>query len=131
MISVSLSVLSLWLRRFLSSDSIEGNVKDVEEANNAFLPTYLGYFFVALGISKLETLIVIFVILFAFTLVSQTPYFNPLFLSFGYHFYYMTTKNNVRVFMISKKRIRSVEGLKFSKLKRINDFTYIDLEGEE
>lgn len=129
-IPIILTGISLLLTKFLSDDNIEGNVKDIEPANNSFLPSYLGYFFVALSVPYYETLIFIFVILFAFTYFSQTLYFNPLFLLWGYQFYYITTGNNVKIFLISKRRIRSTEGLSFQKLKRINNFTYIDKGGK-
>lgn len=129
-IPIILTGISLLLSRFLSSDSITGEIKDVEQANNAFLPSYLGYFFVALSIQYNETLLFVFLILFAFTFFSQTLYFNPLFLFWRYQFYYITTENNVKLFIISKKQIRSSNGLRFSLLKRINNFTYID-KGDE
>lgn len=78
-------------------------VIEAEQANNAFLPSYLGYFFVALSINHFETLAFIFTILFLFTFYSQTLYFNPLFLLFGYHFYYLTTVNKTKVLMITEK----------------------------
>jgi hypothetical protein len=129
-IPILLTGVSLLLTKFLSDDNIEGNVKDIEPANNSFLPSYLGYFFVALSVPYYETLIYIFVILFAFTYFSQTLYFNPLFLLWGYQFYYISTGNNVKIFLISKRQIRCTEGLSFPKLKRINNFTYIDKGGK-
>lgn len=128
LIPVLLTAISLVLSRFLSSDSIGGKINDVEQGNNAFLPSYLGYFFVAISIPRWETLVFVFLILFIFTYVSQTSYFNPLFLLWGYQFYYITTENNVKIFLISKKPIRTTEGLSFRNLKRINNFTYIDRE---
>lgn len=130
-IPVLFTAISLLVKQYLSDDSIESNIKDVEQANNTFLPSYLGYFFVALSVPYCETLIFIFAILFIFTYFSQTLYFNPLFLIFGYQFYYITTENNVKIFLISKKQIRSTKGLTFPNLKRINNFTYIDLGGED
>jgi len=128
-VPVMLTGISLLLTRFLSDDSIEGGIKDLEQANNAYLPSYLGYFFVALSVPYEETLIFVFILLFMFTFFSQTLYFNPLFLFWGNHFYYLTTDKNVKIFLITKKRIRCTENLSFPKLKRINNFTYIDIGG--
>ena len=89
------------------------------------------YFFVALSVPFYETLVFIFTILFIFTYFSQTLYFNPLFLLWGYQFYYITSENNVKIFLISKKCIRSTQGLSFPNLKRINNFTYIDKGGND
>lgn len=129
-IPVILTWISLLLKTYLSKDSIECEIKDVEQANNAFLPSYLGYFFVALSVQTVETMIFIYVMLFVFTFVSQTLYFNPLFLCFGYHFYYIITAENIKQFIISKRKIRRTKCLNFASLRRINNFTYIDTEEE-
>lgn len=105
-----------------------GDIENVEYANDAFLPSYLGYFFVALDVPNYETLCFVYPLIFVFTFLSQTLYFNPLFLIFGYHFYNLTTANNVRVFMITKKKFKDPKTISFPSLKRINDFTFIDNE---
>ncbi|OQP62912.1 hypothetical protein A3860_26000 [Niastella vici] len=130
---VLLTLLSLIVSKFLADDNIEAEegksvIKEVEQANNAYLPSYLGYFFVALSVPQYETLIFVFAILFLFTFLSQTLYFNPLFLVFGYHFYYLTTETNIKIFLITKKNLKDPSKLNFPKLKRVNDFTFIDKE---
>ncbi len=87
-----LAYISLLLAKKLANDEIEkGSINQVEPANNVYLPTYLGYFFVALSINNFEALVFIYFIIFIFTFFSQTLYFNPIFLIFGYKFYYVTT----------------------------------------
>ncbi len=130
-VPVLFTYLSLLLADRLSDDSIEmenekSAIREIEQANNAYLPSYLGYFFVALSVPYCDTLIFVFAILFLFTFLSQTLYFNPLFLIFGYHFFYLTTENNVKIFLITKKKLKEPSHLAFPKLKRINDFTFID-----
>ncbi len=140
LIPIIFTFLSLIVANRLDSDSIEferiedkekginSPIKEIEQANNAFLPSYLGYFFVALSVPYCDTLIFVFGILFVFTFLSQTLYFNPLFLFFGYHFYYLTTDNNIRIFIITRKKIKDPKKESFPKLKRINNFTFIDKE---
>ncbi len=140
LIPIILTFLSLIVAKGLDSDSIEfektedkekginSPIKEIEQANNAFLPSYLGYFFVALSVPYCDTLIFVFGILFIFTFLSQTLYFNPLFLFFGYHFYYLTTDNNIRIFIITRKKLKDPKKESFPKLKRINNFTFIDKE---
>jgi len=132
-IPVLLSFISLFLARFLDVDSLEktndtSKIAEVEQANNAFLPSYLGYFFVALSVPYFETLIFIFAILFLFTFFSQTLYFNPLFLLFRYQFYYLTTVNRTKLFVITKKHLKKPKDVDLPHLKRINNFTFIDTE---
>lgn len=132
-IPILLTLASLFFSRFLEIDSIESEnniqaIIEVEQANNAFLPSYLGYFFVALSVPFGETLIYVFSILFVFTFLSQTLYFNPLFLIFGYQFYYVTTCNNVKIFMITRRTLKLPATLNFPRLRRINNFTFIDVK---
>lgn len=131
LIPVIFTYFSIYLSSFLISDSIENDgdtsaIREIEQANNAYLPSYLGYFFVALSVPECKTLVFVFIILFLFTFLSQTLYFNPLFLLFGYHFYYLTTANNIKIFIITKKAIKDPKNVTFPILKRVNNFTFID-----
>lgn len=130
-VPVFFTFLSLLFSKLLINDSLEEEegisaIKEIEQANNAYLPSYLGYFFVALSVTYCDTLVFVFAILFLFTFLSQTLYFNPLFLVFGYHFYYLTTATNIKIFLITKKELKDPNKLNFPKLKRINNFTFID-----
>jgi len=131
LIPIILTLFSLLISKCLTEDSIEALnnvpiIKEVEQANNSYLPSYLGYFFVALSINFCDTLIFSYGILFVFTFLSQTLYFNPLFLIFGYHFYYITTSTNIKIFIITRRSLKNPDKLDFPKLRRINDFTFID-----
>ncbi|GGZ64795.1 hypothetical protein GCM10008088_27820 [Mesonia mobilis] len=128
LIPILLTFLSLLIAKKLSKDNISlGTIKSIEQANNAFLPSYLGYFFVALSVPYIDTLIFVFAILFVFTFLSQTLYFNPLFLIFKYHFYYLTTTNEIKIFIITRRILKAPQKTEFKQLRRINDFTFIDL----
>lgn len=124
-----LTGISVLLSQYLGKEVLTtGDIINVEYANDAFLPSYLGYFFVALDVPNAETMYFVYPIIFVFTFLSQTLYFNPLFLVFGYHFYNLTTVNNVRIFMITKKKFKNPDAINFPHLRRINNFTYIDNE---
>lgn len=125
-----LAGICLGLADFLSHDSIEGGLRDIELANDSYMPSYLGYFFVALSIpdESFLTAAVIFCMLLVFILCSQNLYYNPLFLLFGYHFYYVTNQEGMKIFIISKRTIKNTKGLSFSNLRRINYFTFLDKE---
>lgn len=128
LIPIVLTVLSFLVAMKLPKDSLQSNsIKEIELANNNFLPTYLGYFFVSLGINDIPTLVVVFLIIYVFTFLSQTLYFNPIFLLFGYHFYFIKTSANVKIFLITKKKLKTPGENGFDKLRRINNYTFIEL----
>ncbi|WP_430592510.1 hypothetical protein [Humidisolicoccus flavus] len=126
-IPILLTGLSIWLSSWLGKDSFAvGEISSIEYANNAFLPSYLGYFFVALSIPNVETLIFVYVILFAFTYFSQALYFNPLFLIFGFKFYHVTTATGTAIFLISKKDYRVPADIVIAEARRINGYTFLE-----
>lgn len=126
-IPILLTGLSIWLSKYLGKDEFNaGDVASIELANNSFLPSYLGYFFVALSIGNWETLCFVYGILFVFTLLSQALYFNPLFLLFGYEFYNITTKNGTVIFLISRQKYKKPDDIEISVAYRINNYTFIE-----
>ena len=81
LISVLLTYVSLLLSRYLDFDSVESEkgesaIKEIELAVIPFLPSYLGYFFVALSVNHFETLIFVFAILFIFTYAISNALFQ-------------------------------------------------------
>ena len=123
---VLLSLLSLYLFRFSGDDKLTA-CTEFSLADNEFLPVYLGYFFLAVSIDKFETMVFVYAIIFIFTYLSQTQYFNPIFLLFGYHYYHVLTPEGSRVFVIARgKLLKNKSNFSFDKLKRINDTTFIE-----
>lgn len=122
-----LTGLSIWLVRWLGKDSFSaGQIISIEYANNAFLPSYLGYFFVALSVPNLETLVFVYGILFAFTYFSQALYFNPYFLIYGFKFYNVTTAKGTVVFLITTKDYRVPSEIVIQEARRINGYTLLE-----
>lgn len=127
LVPIALSGLSIFLSRYLGKDEFKaGQVVDIEHANNSFLPSYLGYFFVALSIGNWETLIFVYSVLFVFTFLSQALYFNPLFLLFGFEFYNLKTKNGAAIFLISRNHYKTPCDIEIEKAYRINNYTFIE-----
>jgi len=127
LIPIFLTWLSIFVSSYLGKDSFEeGKIKTIEHANNSFLPSYLGYFFVALSVQNGETLLFVYSVLFVFTFLSQALYFNPLFLLFGFEFYNITTKNGAAIFLISRYVYKIPSEIDISTAFRINNYTYIE-----
>ena len=117
-VAILLAKASLFFAKRLSDDSIsKKSLSDIEVANDTYVPIYLGYFFVALSVQSYWIFLFVFGMIFIFTFLSQTSYFNPLYLLFGYRFYYVTNQSNVKVPAL----------VHFEKIKRINDYTFIDI----
>ncbi len=126
-IMVSLTRLSLVLRKYLAvADIKKESITNIEYANDSFLPSYLGYFFVALDVPDNGAIYFVYFIILIFTFLSQTLYFNPIFLLFGYQFYYLTNTDNVRIFLITKQDLRIPKNVEFDRIIVINNYTYIE-----
>lgn len=129
-VPVALTWLSIRISFWLGKDEFSaGDVVEISYANNSFLPSYLGYFFVALSVPNWDTLIVVYGMLFVFTFRSQALYFNPLFLLYGFEFYNVTTQGGASLFLISKKRYKLPVNVAIHTARRINDFTFMEREG--
>ena len=110
-------------------DSKHNDCADCAIADSSFLPIYLGYFFVALSVSGLVSMLFVFATVFVFTFVSQTQYFNPILLlwPFHYHFYHLKTAAGTSIFVIKRGPvIRNAEDMELNNLRRINNTTFID-----
>ena len=126
---ILLSIASIYLIHMLSDDEIEKDTLiNIEPANDAFLPSYLGYFFVALSVSDIQMFMVVFGIIAIFIYYSRISYFNPIFFIFGYKFFYVINSNNVKVLLITKKELKTTQSASFNHLKRITNYTFIDIE---
>lgn len=127
LIILSFLLIELTKRNGSSYKIVLGSVTEIENANEAFLPSYLGYFFVALSINSVQLFFSIFMVIFIFIYKSKLSHFNPIFLLLGYKYYYYTldgTKN----LLITKKKIKRPKDLEISRVVRLNDFTFIELE---
>ena len=126
--------ISMKLLEKLSKDRIkEGEIIEIENSTNNFLPSYLGYFFVALSISDNDflTMSIIYCIIVLFVFYSQTNYFNPFLLILGYKFYKIKTNRGLSLLLISKKEFKKSNEVIIEKVYRINNSTYIDTQKSE
>lgn len=99
----------------------------LEASNNDFLANYLAFFFVALSINDATTFWIVLGLTLLFTFFSRVSYFNPVFLIFGFNFFYVHTGENVKVLLISRKKLRSPELFEPTNVRRINDYTFMEV----
>ncbi|MCG3824023.1 hypothetical protein [Photobacterium damselae] len=117
---------ALWLTRFLSKETISSKeIVSIEPANDTFLPSYLGYFFVALSINDFSTFIYVFGLIFIFVFFSKISYFNPVFLLFNLKFFYVVNGSGTKIVLITKKELKEPSNVVFDDLRRINNYTFI------
>lgn len=121
-----ITLISLGICKLLAKSTIN-KVVSLEASNNDFLANYLAFFFVALSVKGLITFWVVFGMTILFTFVSRVSYFNPVFLVFGFNFYYIHTGENVKVMLISKKKLKSPQTFESMSVRRINDYTFIEI----
>lgn len=124
-----LTYISLQLCKKLAKRTIK-KVTSLETANNDFLANYLTFFFVALSIEKndMVTFWVVFGMTILFTFVSRVSYFNPIFLVFGYNFYYVRTGEDVKIMLISREKLKIPEDFEPVRVSCINDYTFIKIQ---
>lgn len=123
---ILLSFVSLHFPKRSGTETLKG-CDNFSLADNEFLPVYLGYFFVSLSVSDNYTMFAVYFLVFIYTCLSQSQYFNPIYLLFGYHYYHIITHNGTKIFVIKRDRVtRTNEEMEFLNLQRINDTTFIE-----
>ena len=139
---IALLVLSLFSIKFsfkyLDQDVIEREkVKEFEQANDFYLPIYLGYAFVAISLPTLKSFLLFFVLMLIVLARTRFFYFNPIFLVLGYKFYFIKQTDDSKILVISKKEIKTVEELfddgngslvDYISTTKVNDYTFLILE---
>jgi hypothetical protein len=123
-LTIILAAINLFLTRFLSKDNLQKCI-NIEQADNSFLPSYIGYFVIGLSVAKLQDLILVWSLITALLFLAGSQYFNAIYILFGYHYYHATTAKGTKIFIICRKEIRNPENIIFDNLMRINDTTYI------
>lgn len=134
-VPILLSFLSLLWIKSQAVDSMTNKVSEISPVNNDYLPVYLGYIFVSLSIPTSQaggidwvSLSVVYCLVCLFVTFSKSLCFNPIFILFGYGYYKVKTSNNVKVFVITKRRIRKNESeITFPNLRKINELVYLDM----
>ncbi len=126
-VPVLIALVWLALSKHMPPCAIDCKICEVELASHSFLPSYLGYFFVALSIPNITTLWYVYAVILLFTHLSKALSFNPLFLLFGYQFYFVTSEDGAKIFLITKQNMKNIQDVDLSQLRRINDFTFIDV----
>lgn len=114
-----------WLQTISLS---KANVKNIESADATFVPMYFAYIFVGVSINSFTSLVFCYLIISIICLCAQTYYFNPLLYLLGYKYYFITNSTDKKILIMTKKRIYLGQTLDFERLKKMNDYTYLDIE---
>ena len=135
----ALSFLSIKFSfKYLDQSVIERKkVKEFEQANDFYLPIYLGYAFVAISLPTLKSFLLFFVLMLIVLARTRFFYFNPIFLVLGYKFYFIKQLDDSKVLVISKKEIKTIDELfedvngemqSCIALTKVNEYTFLILD---
>ncbi|MCO8079530.1 MULTISPECIES: hypothetical protein [Acinetobacter] len=124
--------------KYLDQDVIERKkVKEFEQANDFYLPIYLGYAFVSISLPTLKSFLLFFVLMLIVLARTRFFYFNPIFLVLGYKFYFIKHTDDSKVLVISKKEIKTIDELfedsngdmrSYIALTKVNEYTFLILD---
>lgn len=103
-------------------------VASIEAADMTFVPVYFAYVFVGVSIQSWTSLLFCYTLLAIICFFAQTYLFNPLAYLLGYKYYFVTNTIGKKLLVMSRKNIALSERVDFNDLRRLNSFTYIDME---
>ncbi len=127
-----LVLLNLCLLRFIRSKLrvIELKLSSVRNADQEILAFILTYLLPLAGTSDQQTNLpvvsFVFVLIFVAVFASNSYHFNPLLGLFRYHFYEVTTNDNVTLILLTKKRLRGNPQNRF--VVEISDYLLMEID---
>ena len=144
-IPVVLTLLGIWIMKKLGTNDELKRIKGSKEnlfriipAETSNLPTYLGYFFIALSIPgesvngtpeqpSWTIFFAVYFILNGLLALSEKSFFNPL-VMVRYNFYNVLVNNQVEILVISRKDIKKDGGdeVEFPHLLKVTETIFID-----
>lgn len=126
-IPIITTLLSCVTFKKLSVDEIkQQHISRHESAGSRFIITFFTCIFIGLSVNGFISLVMVYTIIVLFGVMSEMYLYNPIFLLFGYKYYFVTV-NDIRILIMTKKVVKLNENVSYEKLARINEFTYIDL----
>lgn len=128
---VTSKLMLLWFPSLKDSIDVKlENIDKIYPASESFLPTFFAYVFLGLSINNWTSLFFVYVALGIFCLCSEMYLYNPLFYIFKYRFYYIDMKSGFKILVMSKYGFQLGHKKDFTRLKKINDFSFIDLNDD-
>ena len=104
------------------------NIKKISPTGDSFLVSFFAYIFLGLSINNNYMLATVYIALTIMCFATQLYLYNPIFLLFGYNYYNVSTKNGLTVIILTKQKFGLNTNVDFPNLRRLNDYTYIDLK---
>lgn len=102
----------------------------IKTAEPIYIPTYIGYFVLAISINDFFLFVIIGTILCYLLYKTKIFYFNPLLILLGYNYYEVNDQQGNSILLITKTKalkISTSKGKSFENLIRLNNFTFIEL----
>jgi hypothetical protein len=121
-----LTIIAVELCRLLPKFNFSG-IESIETSGVSFLADYLALFFVALSVNDIITFWVVLGMVIIFTFFSKVSYFNPIFLVYGFTVYFANTKEDKKIILISRKKIKDPKTFKARTARKITDYIYIEI----
>lgn len=112
-------------------DKETAEVHDLRPLEAQLVPTFVGMFVISFELAEMDMGLAIWalVMLFGFwSIFSRVSYYNPLLSLMGYRFYEakVTCGDDVYIVIITRRRDLK-KGLKLDDLRRVNNYTYMEV----
>jgi hypothetical protein len=108
---------------------IDFPINSIRTADGEVLGFLVAYLipFVTLALDQINETVIVFILALFFLVIWSTNsyHINPLLTLFGYHFYEVTTVNNITFLLITKKDLRNTSSVK--KVIQLTDYMVFDI----
>ena len=113
----------------------QDKINSIRPLEFAYIPAYLGLVIISLALNsfstdKIEVVILSSIIYLIWVKLENVSFFNFYWLFFGYRFYDITTKMSNYILISKRKDVKNCKTINDLKLKRINNYTFIEVENK-
>lgn len=135
LIVLSLLILCLSTMKFAKGEIQieEFPINSIKTADSEIVGFLLAYLlpFTTMAIEQIDFKVMVFIMILFFSVIWSTNsyHINPLLAFVGYHFYEVTTLDNITYLLITKRSLRSTKAVK--NVIQLTDYMVLDIFEEE
>ncbi len=132
-IGLIFSLLCLFAVKNKNQIDHQDKINSIRPLEFTYIPAYLGLVIISLGLKSITTNIVevsflSLIIYLIWVKLESVSFFNFYWLFFSYRFYEISTQMSSYLLISKRKDIKNKKSMKDLKLKRINNYTFIEVE---
>jgi len=134
LIGLIFSLLCLLAMINKKEEDNQDKIKSIRPLEFTFIPAYLGLVIISLSlgsfVNRVEVIFLSLIIYLIWYKLENVSFFNFYWLFLNYRFYEINTEMSSYILITKRKDVKNCKTIKDLKLKRINNYSFIEVENK-